>query len=126
MKRLTRILLSIILFSSLSSPLQAVASGFELMEVFSLRVTVVEGGIEHEWEYDSPNQYEYETGHTVIKGNEAKIKVDQMVQTLQIDKDRTKEQYKAILEQTFPKLESFDIRFIDETDHLYTWGWYKS
>lgn len=125
MKCLTRILIGFMFLTIVSLPLQAVASGFELMEVFSLRVTVVENGTEHEWEYDSPNKYEYETGQTVVKGDVAKAEVDQMVEFLQIDPKRSREQYKAILEKKFPKLESFDIRFIDETDHLYTWGWYK-
>ncbi|MFK3938233.1 hypothetical protein ACI2JA_12110 [Alkalihalobacillus sp. NPDC078783] len=126
MRCLSQILLGLLIFIIVSSPLQTSANGFELMEVFSLRVTVVENGTEHEWEYDSPNKYEYETGQRVVKGNVAKTEVDQMVQTLQINRNRSREQYKAILEKKFPKLESFDIRFIDETDHLYTWGWYKS
>ncbi|TSB48052.1 hypothetical protein [Alkalicoccobacillus porphyridii] len=99
------------------------ASGFELMQTFSLRITIVENGVEHEWEYDSPGHYEYETGSNVIKGKEAKVQVDHMVSMLKISKDKKQEQYKETLKQAYPQLQSFDIRFMDEDDRLYTWGW---
>ncbi|MCM2675280.1 hypothetical protein [Alkalicoccobacillus plakortidis] len=122
MKKGMVVFVALLMIGILALPSQAMAGGFELMQTFSLRITVVENGTEHEWEYDSPSHYEFETGTTVIKGKEAKIQVDQMISTLQIKKAQTREQYKEALIQMYPNLESFDIRFIDEDDRLYTWG----
>lgn len=36
----------------------------ELMQAFSVRITVVEQDVIYEWEYDNPNHYEYEEGTT--------------------------------------------------------------
>lgn len=104
-------------------PNVALAGNFELMQAFSLRITIVENGTEHEWEYDSPGHYEYETGSTVIKGKEAQQQVEQMVNLLDIKKDKTREEYAEAIKQRYPKVQFFDIRFMDEDDHLYTWGW---
>ena len=119
-RKIPFLLIALLLFAA---PTTTYAGGFELMQTFSLRITIVENGTEHEWEYDSPSHYEYEEGSTVIKGAAAKKQVDQILNTLQVEKDRTREQYEEALKEKYAKLESFDIRFIDEDDHLYTWGW---
>ena len=47
-------------------------NAINLMESLFLKITIVENGMEHEWEYTSPGKYEYEHGEKVIKTKEAK------------------------------------------------------
>ncbi|GAE34133.1 hypothetical protein JCM9157_1174 [Halalkalibacter akibai JCM 9157] len=108
----------------LASP--ASAAGTELMSVFSLRITVVEQGTEYEWEYDSPNKYEYEQGERVIKGDLAKDKMEHILEVLQFDENENVSSFVERLKQSdYPNLERVDIRYMDSDSRLHTWVWNK-
>jgi hypothetical protein len=118
------IILSLLLIA-LSSPASA-AAGTELMSMFSIRITVVEDGIEYEWEYDSPNQYEFEQGEHVIKGAPAKEKMEQILQVLSLDEKEDVDQYvKRLKDSQYPNLDRVDIRYMNGEGDLYTWVWEK-
>ncbi|WP_088103817.1 hypothetical protein [Halalkalibacter urbisdiaboli] len=96
----------------------------ELMEAFSLHITVHENNIEYEWEYDSPSDYQYTEGNQVIKGEEAKQKVEKMVEHLDFSEGSEVEQMvKVLKERYFPNLERLDIRYMNGDSKLYTWVW---
>ncbi|WP_227936605.1 hypothetical protein [Alkalihalobacillus deserti] len=115
------IILSLLLIV-LVSPVSA--SGTELMTLFSIRITVVENGVEYEWEYDSPSQYEYEQGERVIKGDEAKEKMENILRVLNLDEQEDVNHYvQRLKESQFPELDRIDIRFMNGEGKLYTWVW---
>ncbi|GAE28094.1 hypothetical protein JCM9140_4288 [Halalkalibacter wakoensis JCM 9140] len=115
---------SFVLVLVLGVCLPAQAAGTELMTAFSLRVTVVENGVEYEWEYDSPNHYEYEEGNQVIKGKEAKEKVEQMAGQLQLSEEtEVKDLVERVKSSTHPNIERLDIRFMNGESKLFTWVW---
>ncbi|MFC0473258.1 hypothetical protein ACFFHM_22840 [Halalkalibacter kiskunsagensis] len=100
------------------------AAGTELMTAFSVRITVVENGIEYEWEYDSPSHYEFEQGERVIKGAAAKEKVEQMVNDLKLDEEEEVEAFVSRLQKSsYPNIERLDIRYMNGEGKLYTWVW---
>ncbi|MDT8859399.1 hypothetical protein N0O92_04070 [Alkalihalobacillus sp. MEB130] len=116
--------LMIVVLLGLCVPIQAAASGTELMTAFSLRVTIVENGVEHEWEYDSPNHYEYEQGDRVVKGKEAKEKVEQIVDELQLhEKAEVNDLVKRLKSSAYPNMKKLDIRFMNGESKLFTWVW---
>ncbi len=95
-----------------------------LMESFFLKVTVVENGIEHQWEYTSPGKYEYETGEKVKKSQEAKDEMLKIVKMLKLsEKVKVEEMVERLKQETFPQLESLDIRWMTGDNQLYTWVW---
>ncbi|MBU8905175.1 hypothetical protein [Desertibacillus haloalkaliphilus] len=96
----------------------------ELMEHFSLRITVVEDGTIHEWEYDSPEKYEYEVGERVIKDQRAKQEVENMAELLKISEDAEIEDMVTVLKaKRFQNLERLDVRWRNGEGDLYTWVW---
>ncbi|WP_100405105.1 hypothetical protein [Bacillus solitudinis] len=100
------------------------ANATELMEAFALRVTVLNDGTEYEWEYDSPNRYEYEVGTKVIKGKEAEQEMNQLLKTLKLTEEaNVKDLVQRLKKETFPKLERLDIRYMNGESKLFTWVW---
>ncbi|MCM3715030.1 hypothetical protein M3202_13150 [Alkalihalobacillus oceani] len=107
-----------------SSPVYA--AGTELMESFSFRLTIIENGIEHQWEYDSPNHYEFESGERVIKGEKAKEEVERVLEKINLDERATIEELVSRIQQSlYPKAESVDIRYMNGEGKLFTWVWHK-
>lgn len=112
----------VLILMTLVSP--ASAAGTELMTLFSIRITVVENGVEYEWEYDSPSQYEFEQGERVIKGTKAKEELEKILRILQLDEKEDVNNYVTRLKDSeFPELDRIDIRFMNGEGELYTWVW---
>lgn len=102
------------------------AAGTELMDSFSFRLTIIENGTEHQWEYDSPNHYEFESGERVIKGEEAKEEVERVLKKINFDERATiKDLVSRIQQSLYPKVESVDIRYMNGEGKLFTWVWHK-
>ncbi|ARK31715.1 hypothetical protein [Halalkalibacter krulwichiae] len=111
-----------LLFGVFAGPVSA--AGTELMSLFSIRITVVEKGIEYQWEFDSPSQYEFEHGNHVVKGKEAKKKMEQVLDILKLDEQEDVTNYvKRLKESQYPNLERIDIRFMNGEGKLFTWVW---
>ncbi len=107
---------------SLYQPVEA--AGTELMNSFSFRMTLVENGTEYQWEYDSPNAYEFEYGERVIKGEEAKKKVEEMFQILKLtEEEKVDDLVKRVKDSSYPNMERLDIRYMNGEGKLYTWVW---
>jgi hypothetical protein len=113
------VILSIILLAGTGS-----AAGTELMTAFSVRITVIENDMEYEWEYDSPSHYEFEQGERVIKGAEAKEKVENVVRELKLHEEEDVKNYVSRLQKSsYPNIERLDIRYMNGDGKLYTWVW---
>lgn len=101
-------------------------SALNLLESFFLKITVIENGVEHQWEFTSPGNYEYEKGNEVIKTKEAKEEMQKIIQALNISEKANIEDMVTNLKQTrFPNLERLDIRWMNGESKLYTWVWEK-
>ncbi|UTR05299.1 hypothetical protein MM326_14445 [Alkalihalobacillus sp. LMS6] len=123
MKKAILVLLLILLCLPFDLKTAEAVSGNELMEAFSIRVTVVENEVEYQWEFDNPSHYEYERGTKVLKGDHAKVQVVKMVSLLQLEQEKTTEQYKEVLEKLYPAMTSFEIRWMDDQSERYVWSW---
>ncbi|OIJ18256.1 hypothetical protein BKP45_11770 [Anaerobacillus alkalidiazotrophicus] len=119
-------LISLIISSSfVLIPSQGLA--LNLMESLYLKISIVENGIEHEWEYTSPGKYEYEKGERVIKTKVAKEEMHSIIKTLNLSKSaKIEDMVKILKQERFPKLERLDIRWMDGENKLYTWVWIKN
>lgn len=92
----------------------------------SFKATIVENGVEFQWEYDNPNEFEYEHGNTVIKNDEAKRQVKKIFQYLHISPDaKTDNMIKKLKKDGHLNLESIKIKWIDSHEKMYTWVWNK-
>jgi hypothetical protein len=87
------------------------------------KLTVWQDDVETEVEFENPSDYEWEVGSTVLKGTEAKIKVQRLYEHLNISKDSKVDQLKVNLEKHFPNMQRFNVRWIDTNGNLYTWHW---
>lgn len=121
MKNVSRMIFFTIVFMLIQSLSVHAASGTELMNCFSVRITIVENELEHEWEFDNPNRYEYEKGNTVIKGEKAKAEVTSLLKELQLSEKKTKEDYAIILKHKFPELEQFEIHWMNRDSERFVW-----
>ncbi|BAB06900.1 hypothetical protein P4637_05195 [Halalkalibacterium halodurans] len=101
----------------------AEASG--LMGNYSVRIKVWQGDTLHEWEYDNPNHFEYEVGTKVIKGEEAKKAVREIVKVAGIHEQAEAEEMVKRIKQKFPDLTRFEARYMNEKGKLFTWVWKK-
>ncbi len=101
-------------------------SALNLMESFFLKITIVENGVEHEWEYTSPGKYEYEKGEQVIKTDEAKVEMQSIVKLLNLsEKAKVEEMVDVLQKERYPNLERLEIRWMNGESKLYTWVWDK-
>ncbi|GAF64324.1 hypothetical protein BTS2_1216 [Bacillus sp. TS-2] len=126
MIKMSKILFAIstlLFFICSSFQVNADVSGTRLMTISSVRITVVDSGIEYEWEYDNPSHYEYEEGNYVQKGENAKQEVEEMVKLIEIDEHQTIENMISLLKKRYHQLEKVDIRYMDGKSHLYIWTW---
>ncbi|WP_017726586.1 hypothetical protein [Halalkalibacterium ligniniphilum] len=96
----------------------------ELMDKFSVRITVEAENTIYEWEYDSPNRYEYEKGETVLKDERAKAEVINLVRMIGLgEQAKVEEMVNRLKKDRFPSMERFEARFINEEGKLFTWVW---
>jgi len=102
----------------------AYASGVELVNSMSFKITIVENGIEHEWEYHNPDEYEYEKDRHVFKGNTVKKDVHHMFELLDVSEKADVNQMVSRLKKNgYENMERLDVRWINEKNELYTWVW---
>jgi hypothetical protein len=88
------------------------------------KVTINQGNEETEFEYENPAHYEWETGTTVTKGEEAKKQVERIFEALNVSSKSNAEQLKTVLENNgYPNVDKFIVKWIDPKGNLYTWHW---
>ncbi|SDB83341.1 hypothetical protein [Shouchella lonarensis] len=100
-------------------------SGTDLMQAFSMRVTVFSEGTTYEWEYDNPNHFEYEIGKKVMKGADAKPEVERIMERLRLSEHTSKEVYAKRMKKIFPEMKKLEIRWVNAKSERYTWLWEK-
>ncbi|MFV8827566.1 hypothetical protein [Alkalihalobacterium sp. APHAB7] len=118
------LLLMVLLFVLFSFQPHGLAS--ELMDKFAIRITVIENGIIHEWEYDNPDKFEFETGNVIKRGKEAEKEVQSMISLIQL-REGTKVEFmvKQLKENGYKDIERLDIRMMNGEGKLFTWVWNK-
>ncbi|TCP32066.1 hypothetical protein EV207_10138 [Scopulibacillus darangshiensis] len=104
-----------------------IAHASSLANQSSLKVTVWMNGDEYEWEYTNPNEFEFEKGNKVIKGNKAEAKVKDIYNLLHISKDaKVEDMVSALKKHGYNDIDRLDVRVIDRDDALFTWVWHKN
>lgn len=102
------------------------AGAANLENSMSFKVTIIENGIEYEWEYENPDDYEYEHGNTVEKGEQAKREVRGMFRYLNISPTaKVERMVERLKKDDHEHLERLDVRWINKNEKLYTWVWNK-
>lgn len=101
------------------------AAGLE--NSLSFKATVIENGVEYEWEYNNPDEYEYEHGNSVIKNDEARRKVMRIFQYLHISPDaNVKNMVEHLKKDGHTDIERLQVRWIDSDQKLHTWVWNRA
>ncbi|WP_209122094.1 hypothetical protein [Alkalihalobacillus sp. BA299] len=105
---------------------QPIGFASELMDKFAVRITVVENGVIHEWEYDNPDKYEYETGSEIKRGQEAAKEVKEIISLIKLREDANVDfMVKQLKENGYEGIECLDIRMMNGEGKLFTWVWDK-
>ncbi|MCA0992420.1 MULTISPECIES: hypothetical protein [Bacillales] len=100
------------------------AEASTLQNSFSFKCMVVSNGIEHEWEFSSPNEFEVENGNVVEKGERAKKEVEALFQHLEVTEiARVEELVKKMDSFGYQNAERFELKWMDASGRLYTWVW---
>ncbi len=85
---------------------------------------VISNGIEHEWEFSSPDEFEVENGNTVEKGNSAKQEVRKIFKHLEVSElSRVEDLVKKMDSYGYDEIERFELKWMDSSGRLYTWVW---
>ncbi|MCD8502839.1 MAG: hypothetical protein LRY71_15730 [Bacillaceae bacterium] len=122
MKNKNIFFLVLIAFIFLLLPIQVRA--VNVKESLLIKITVVENGVEHEWEYTSPGKYEYELGEKVIKGEQAKQSMAEILGMIELSEhSKITDMVAALRKNKFKKIERLDIRWMTGENKLYTWIW---
>lgn len=100
-------------------------ASFSPLDTQMLRINLVENGFSHEWEFDHPDQYEYEIGDKIVKGKHGKQLVEEMIGLLQLQETSQIDSMVAVIKERYPELEHLDIRMRNAEGKLYTWVWNK-
>ncbi|WP_458412232.1 hypothetical protein ACNQFZ_15515 [Schinkia sp. CFF1] len=99
----------------------------DLLNCAAFKITVLSNGLEMEWEFENPDEFEFEVGNKVMKGNKAKAEVEKMFHTLQLTKTTKVEEIKQVLEkQGFNNIDKFVVRLKQIDEELLTWSWVDS
>ncbi|MDO6656158.1 hypothetical protein [Anaerobacillus sp. 1_MG-2023] len=100
------------------------AEASTLENSFSFKCMVVTNGVEHEWEFSSPNEFEVENGTVVEKGGRAKDEVEALFQHLEVTEiARVEELVKKMDTFGYKNAERFELKWMDASGRLYTWVW---
>jgi hypothetical protein len=110
------LLISLLLATTIS------ASG--VMSASSFRVTILENDVTYEYEYDNPHHYEYEEGRQVVRGEEAKQKVVELLTLIKLNENSKIEDIVRELKQHHPDVVKVDIRYMNDDNKLFTWVWH--
>ena len=101
-------------------------TGTDLLNCAAFKITIVTKGQEIEWEYENPDEFEYEVGNKVMKGKRAKKEVERIYNVLQLKENTDAEEIKHVLEkQGFDSIDKFVIRLKYFNEELITWSWVR-
>ncbi len=119
--------LTFVLFACFGITLHSTeAHAANLKDVYSVQITIKESNGEYKWKYHSPRRYEYDTNKRLIKGKEAKKKVEEMMRILDLHEEAdVNELVKRLTQSLFPQLERLDIRYMNKEKQHFTWIWEK-
>ena len=96
----------------------------DMLDSLSFKATIMIDGVETEWEYVNPAEYEWEKGNEVIKDEKAKQEVQKVFKKLNVNKNaKSEEMVKVFEEMGYTNIEKLDVRWIDRDGELYTWVW---
>jgi hypothetical protein len=123
--KLKPIIPAILFFIYFTIPFTSVF-GADISNSLSFKATVLMDGVEKEWEYINPDEYEVETGMTVLKGEQAMNEVISIFKTLRVSENAEVERMLQVLKaEGYDNIERLDVRWIDKNDRLFTWFWEK-
>lgn len=98
----------------------------DLIDCAAFKMTIVSNGQETEWEYENPDEFEFEVGSTVIKGEKAEREVRKMYNALHLNESRNVQEIKQMLEQLgYHSIEKLVVRLKDFDENVMTWSWNK-
>ncbi|SDI78188.1 hypothetical protein [Natribacillus halophilus] len=123
MKKFLFIMMAVLLL--LTSFLGSVRAD-ELMDMFSMRITIEAEDEVYQWKYDSPDYYEFQHEDRVLRAEDAETRVDNMAALVNVNEDVKAETLAKRIKEEFPQLESMDIRWRNGDSELYTWRWEKN
>ncbi len=85
---------------------------------------VVTNGVEHEWEFSSPNEFEVENGTVVEKGDRARDEIEALFQHLEVTEIASVEELVKKMDSFgYKNAERFELKWMDASGRLYTWVW---
>ncbi|RKL66721.1 hypothetical protein CR203_12840 [Salipaludibacillus neizhouensis] len=117
-----KVILLIFLSMGLSS---VVYADYPWLQDETLKVTIVTDDILYEWEYENPDQFEYEEGNTIYRGDKAKKSFEEILQYIDLSEPELKERLIQQLSDRYAGLNRITVKKKDMNQCLQTWLWDK-
>ena len=101
------------------------AEAFSWYEQTELKITIETDRMIYEWEYENPDEYEYEEGNTIWRGDVAKDSFENILSFLDLAKpDISQEVINSIEQKTgINDINRVVIYRVDAEKNFKTWHW---
>lgn len=97
-----------------------------IQDSYIFKLTIIKDGIETEWEFINPNEFEVEQGNRVIKGKAAKQEVIKMYKLLNVSESiKVEEMVVKLKNNGYRDISRVDVRWKNNNEKLFTWVWEK-
>ena len=102
------------------------AADFNWNEHASLKISIKTEDTIYEWEYDNPKSFEFEKGDQIVRGKEAKLSFESVLQHVDLTTDRLEDRMVEKLEKDLrTTIDRIEIYRRDQVYYLQTWLWTK-
>ncbi|SES35753.1 hypothetical protein [Salipaludibacillus aurantiacus] len=119
------ILLLLLLISGLAAGKAGLAAEPAWYEHSSLKVTIETETKLYEWEYENPDEFEYEEGHTIWRGDQAKQSFEHLLTIIDLTKPVISDHTAEKLSSKYEQIERITVTRIDSDNCIQTWFWNK-
>lgn len=100
------------------------ASISQLSNSLSLQLTVKTDKVEEYYTFHYPDQYTYVKDGRTYKGAQAKKAVSSIIADIGLHPDvKVDDMVGSLVDKNYPSIERFELRWITESNKLYTWVW---
>ncbi|MCE7793351.1 hypothetical protein K8O68_13065 [Salipaludibacillus sp. CUR1] len=116
-------LLFLLLISGFAAGKTGLAAEHTWYNHSSLKVTIETETKLYEWEYENPDEFEYEEGHTIWRGDQAKQSFEHLLTIIDLTKPVISDEAAEKLSSKYKQIERITVRRIDSDNCIQTWFW---
>ncbi|WP_416151491.1 hypothetical protein ACM26V_11145 [Salipaludibacillus sp. HK11] len=120
---LRNVMILVIVCISFNTATPVTLAKYNFLQDSSLKVTIETEEIIYEWEYENPDQFEYEEGDSIFRGEKAKDSFEKMLMMIDLTEPKISDEVANKVNNEYNMLERITIKKIDADQYMQTWVW---